>query len=447
MNKFNGITAAIFNGAGLIAKPAMARRTGAQLVHGYRGSRYEEKENRIYGGLGQINCKFFHTSPRLNRKDYYEILGVPKNADPKAIKKAYYEKAKKYHPDANKADPKAAAKFQEVSEAYETLSDKDKRQSYDLGGGSSQSRPGSGSGFTNNWQYQNTYSQNGEFNNAFGGSFTNPEDYFKKIFEEFESKFGPEFKRSSTYDDSSVWGTGEASEISLSITFKEAAIGCDKEVMINSPDTCPTCQGSCCQPGHKPAKCPYCQGTGVETIQTGPFLLRSTCRVCKGSRMFINKPCVACQGKGQTLQMRTVIVPVPAGVTDGQTVRMRISNNKELYVTFKVSKSNYFRRDGADVHTDAVITISQAVLGGKVRLEGIYEDLNVNIDPGTSSHARLRLPQKGLKRMDSYGRGDHYVHVKIQVPERPTKRQKELIKEFAVATDDESKFGTANGAS
>lgn len=387
----------------------------------------------------------FHTSQPFNRKDYYEILGVPKNADPKAIKKAYYEKAKKYHPDANKADPKAAAKFQEVSEAYEILSDKDKRQTYDLGG-SSQSRPGAGSGFANNWQYQNTYTYNQENRNAFGGSFTDPEDYFKKIFEEFESKFGPEFKR-STYDDSSVWGTGEASEISLSISFKEAAIGCDKEVQINSPDTCAICQGNCCQPGYKPTKCPYCQGTGVETISTGPFLLRSTCRVCKGSRMFINKPCVACQGKGQTLQMKTVIIPVPAGVTDGQTIRMRITNNKELYVTFKVSKSNYFKRDGADVHTDAVISISQAVLGGKVRIEGLYEELNVNIDQGTSSHTRLRLPQKGLKRMDSYGRGDHYVHVKIQVPERPTKRQKELIKEFSVATDDESKFGSVNGAS
>lgn len=393
----------------------------------------DHRDSTIIKSSGEqlgIQKSYFHTSRALNRKDYYSILGVPKNADAKAIKKAYYEKAKKYHPDANKADPKAAAKFQEVSEAYETLSDKDKRQTYDLGGGGSGSggfNPNSGpySSSTGGWQYQNT--------DPFGGNFSNPEDYFKKIFQDFETKFGSEFRR-STYDDSTVWGTGEASEISLSLTFKEAAIGCEKEVIINSPDTCFICHGSCCESGHKPTKCPYCQGTGTETISTGPFLLRSTCRVCKGSRMFISKPCRTCQGKGQTLQRKTVIVPVPSGVSDGQTVRMRITNNKELYVTFKVSKSDYFRRDDADIHTDAVISISQAILGDVVTIEGLYEQLNVNISPGTSSHARIRLPQKGVKRIDSYGRGDHYVHIRIRVPEKPTSRQKELIREFENAS-------------
>lgn len=372
--------------------------------------------------------KPIHTSQRLFRKDYYQILGVPKNADAKTIKKAYYEKAKKYHPDSNKSDPKTAAKFQEVSEAYEVLCDSSKRQAYDLGvGGSSGgttngfggggSRPG-----PEGWQYQYRES------NPFGGTFTNPEDYFKRIFEEFETKFGNEYK-SSKRDDDSYWGA-EASEISLSVSFKESAIGCEKEVIINSPDACPVCEGSCCQPGYKPTKCPYCQGTGVETISTGPFLLRSTCRVCKGSRVFINRPCPTCNGKGQTLQRKTVIVPVPAGVVDGQTIRMRVANGKELYVTFKVAKSNYFRRDDADIHTDAEISLSQAVLGGTINVEGLYEDLTVEVKPGTSSHTTIRVPQKGIKRVDSYGRGDHYVHIKIKVPEKPSKKQKELMKEF-----------------
>lgn len=376
---------------------------------------------------------YLHTSRVLSKKDYYDTLGVPKNADASAIKKAYYEKAKKYHPDANKADPKAATKFQEVSEAYETLSDQSKRQAYDLGYGSSSTNQGFNAGPTSGWQ--SSYSSTNA-HDPFGGTFTNPEEYFKKIFEEFETKFGKESRR-STYDDSTVWGTGEASEISLNVTFKEAAIGCEKEVIINSPDTCGICLGSCCQPGYRPIKCPYCQGTGVETISTGPFLLRSTCRVCKGSRMHINKPCTTCQGKGQTLQRKTVVVPVPAGVVDGQTVRMRLTNNKELYVTFKVAKSNYFKRDDADIHTDAVISISQAILGGNIKIEGLYEDLSVDIKPGTSSHTKIRLPQKGLKRQDSYGRGDHYVHVKIRVPEKPTKRQKDLIKEFETTDDDD----------
>jgi DnaJ family protein A protein 3 len=376
-------------------------------------------------------CRNFSTSQLLSRKDYYEILGVPRNADAKTIKKAYYEKAKKFHPDSNKSDPKAAAKFQEVSEAYEILNDSGKRQAYDLGVGGSASngpgdsggfRPGSGPSSSGAWQYQYRDS------NPFGGTFTNPEDYFKRIFEDFETKFGSEYK-SSKYNDESPWGA-EASEISLNVTFKEAAIGCDKEVIINSPDTCHVCNGSCSQPGYKPVKCPYCQGTGVETISTGPFLLRSTCRVCKGSRVFINKPCTQCNGKGQTIQRKTVIVPVPAGVVDGQTIRMRIANGKELYVTFKVAKNNYFRRDDADIHTDATISVSQAVVGATINVEGLYEDLTVEIKPGTSSHSTIRLPQKGIKRMDSYGRGDHYVHIKIQVPEKPSKKQKELMKEF-----------------
>lgn len=381
-------------------------------------------------------CRNIHTSQLLSRKDYYEILGVPRNADAKTIKKAYYEKAKKFHPDSNKSDPKAATKFQEVSEAYEILNDTSKRQAYDLGvgggstsGGPSGFRQSTGPNASGAWQYQ--YSSG----NPFSGTFTNPEDYFKRIFEDFETKFGNEYK-SSKYNDESVWGA-EASEISLSLNFKEAAIGCDKEVIINSPDACPVCEGSCSQPGYKPVKCPYCQGTGVETISTGPFLLRSTCRVCKGSRVFINKPCTSCNGKGQTIQRKTVIVPVPAGVTDGQTIRMRIANGKELYVTFKVAKNNYFRRDDADIHTDATISISQAVVGATINVEGLYEDLTVDIKPGTSSHSTIRLPQKGIKRMDSYGRGDHYVHIRIQVPEKPSKRQKELMKEF---DQDESWF-------
>jgi len=421
------------------AYKSVSRATRSCSFHTLQSpSRNPQHITLFEGHRGLLSKKTsIHTTRVLCRKDYYEILGVARNADAKAIKKAYYEKAKKFHPDANKSDPKAAAKFQEVSEAYEVLSDKDKRHTYDLGGGSG-SNPSSGfnpsGGGGGGWQYQSTYNNT----DSFGGSFTNPEEYFKKIFEEFETKFGKDYKR-STYDDNTVWGTGEASEITLSVSFKEAAIGCEKEVDITTPDVCFVCNGSCCESGHRPIKCPYCQGTGTETISTGPFLLRSTCRVCKGSRMFINKPCKTCLGKGQTLQQKAVIVPVPAGVTDGQTVRMRITNNKDLYVTFKVAKSDYFRRDDADIHTDAVISVSQAILGGSIRIEGLYEDVHVTINPGTSSHARIRLPQKGVKRMDSYGRGDHYVHIKIHVPEKPTEKQKELIREFALA--EESKFG------
>lgn len=373
--------------------------------------------------------RFLHTTRILNKRDYYDVLGVPKNATQKDIKKAYYVLAKKYHPDTNKNDSQTAKKFQEISEAYEVLSDEAKRKNYDFTGGAS-SNPNAG--FSRHASESNTYTRQDGF-----GSFTDPEELFRRIFRDFEQQYGQPFDKggntSNEYEES-IWGTGQSQEITMNVTFKEAAVGCNKEININIGDICPVCTGSRCKPGYKPIKCPYCQGTGIETISNGPFMMRSTCRVCKGSRMYIRDPCMECSGKGQTIQSRRVIVPVPAGVDDGETIKMRIVNDKEIFVTFRVAKSSYFRRDSNDVHSEATISVSEAILGGSIRIEGLYEDVTVDIEPGTSSHTRIRLPSKGIKRMDSWGRGDHYVHIKIQVPERPNARQKELIKEFAEAT-------------
>lgn len=153
----------------------------------------------------------------------------------------------------------------------------------------------------------------------------------------------------------------------------------------------------------------------METISTGPFVMRSTCRACKGTRLFIQSPCLTCEGKGVTQQRKAVLIPVPAGVQDGYTMRMQVGN-RELFVTFRVTKSEIFRVEGADVHSDVTISLSQAVLGGTTRIPGLYEYLTIKIPPGTSSHSRLRLARQGLKRVDSYGSGDHYVHFKIKIP-------------------------------
>lgn len=171
-----------------------------------------------------------------------------------------------------------------------------------------------------------------------------------------------------------------------------------------------------CQEGHKPVKCPYCNGTGMETISTGPFVMRSTCRACRGTRMYIKHPCTECGGKGKTQQRKAVNIIVPAGVEDGQTIRRRVGN-KELFITFRVTRSDYFRRDGADIHTDADITLAQAILGGSTTIQGLYEDITIKIPPGSSSHTRIRLNNKGMRRFNSYGHGDHYVHLKIKVPQ------------------------------
>lgn len=169
------------------------------------------------------------------------------------------------------------------------------------------------------------------------------------------------------------------------------------------------------QNNEKPSKCPYCNGTGMETMSNGPFIMRTTCRKCHGTRVHIKNPCRECHGQGVTQQTKKVLISVPAGVDDGQSIRTKVGN-KDIYVTFRVAKSNYFRRDGSDIHSEAEISLSQAILGGTVDIQGLYDNLSIKIPQGTPSHTRIRLPDKGIARVNSYGKGDHYVHVRIKVP-------------------------------
>ena len=404
------------------------------------GSSSYRSENR--SSVGSISKRSFHVSSCCHRKkDYYDILGVSKNASIKDIKKAYYQLAKKYHPDTNKNDKDAQKKFQEVSEAYEVLSDESKRRQYDdfgtdtSGFGSQQSPFGK----TGNYTYQST---------------VDAEELFRKIFGDFGAGGFKGKGGASPFPDfdfqESVFGNQAAQEVVLNLSFLEAARGAFKEVKVNVVDNCPKCDGSRAEPGTGGGeRCPYCNGTGMETVSTGPFVMRSTCRMCHGSRVYIKFPCTECSGKGSTVQRKTAEINVPAGVEDGQSLRMQIGN-RELFITFRVARSDYFRREGADVHTDAVISLSQAVLGGTIRVQGVHEDMTIKIpvrflsknfssihltlelffdtfdietdyillseQPGTSSHTRLRLQGKGLKRIQSYGQGDHYVHFKIKIP-------------------------------
>ncbi|KPU76355.1 uncharacterized protein Dana_GF13077, isoform D [Drosophila ananassae] len=382
------------------------------------------------GALRPTTTRNFHTTRSLLAKDYYQTLGVPKNANGKDIKKAYYQLAKKYHPDTNKDDPDAGRKFQEVSEAYEVLSDDQKRREYDTYGQTAENMgrqgggfpgggfPGGGpDGFSQSWQFR---------------SSIDPEELFRKIFG--EGNF-----RTNSFDDfaDSKFGFGQAQEMVMDLSFAQAARGVNKDVNVNVVDQCPKCAGSKCEPGTKPGRCQYCNGTGFETVSTGPFVMRSTCRYCQGTRQHIKYPCSECEGKGRTVQRRKVTVPVPAGIENGQTVRMQVGS-KELFVTFRVEKSDYFRRDGADVHTDVAISLAQAVLGGTVRVQGVYEDQWINVDPGTSSHHKIMLRGKGLKRVNAHGHGDHYVHIKITVPDsrKLDKERKALMEAYAELEED-----------
>lgn len=277
----------------------------------------------VTGSSLQTN-RTFYTNGRLSQKDYYQILGVAKNSAAKDIKKSYYQLAKKYHPDTNKDDPDANRKFQEVSEAYEVLSDETKRREYDTYGQTSEQMgraggagPGHGpQGFAQNWQFRST---------------VDPEELFRKIFGDSNA-----FGQQQGFDEfsDSQYGFGGAQEIIMNLTFAQAARGVNKDVNLNVVDTCPKCTGSRCEPGTKPARCQYCNGTGMETISTGPFVMRSTCRYCQGTRQFIKYPCTECDGKGQNVQRKKITVPVPAGVENGQTVRMSVGR-KEVFITFK----------------------------------------------------------------------------------------------------------------
>ncbi|XP_048871300.1 dnaJ homolog subfamily A member 3, mitochondrial-like isoform X2 [Brienomyrus brachyistius] len=365
-----------------------------------------------------ISALSFHTStPVTNKDDFYQVLGVPRSASQKEIKKAYYQMAKKYHPDTNKDDPQAKEKFAKLAEAYEVLSDEVKRKQYDTYGSAGFDPRQAGAG-QQHWR---------------GGASVDPEELFRKIFGEFSAGKG-------FGDFSSMFE--QPPEYVMELTFMQAAKGVTKEISVNLEDTCQRCHGRGNEPGTKIQHCHYCNGTGMETINTGPFVMRSSCRRCSGRGSIVTTPCIVCRGAGETKQRQGVTVPVPAGVEDGQTVRVPVGR-KEIFITFRVEKSPVFRRHGADIHSDVHISVSQAVLGGTARAQGLYETITIPIPPGIQADQRIHLEGKGIPRVHSYGYGDHYIHIKIRVPKRLTDRQRALLLSYAEEEADID--GTVNG--
>jgi len=324
-------------------------------------------------------------------KDYYATLGVAKNANGKDIKKAYYQLAKQFHPDSNQKDPSAMKKFQEVSEAYEVLSDDGKRAQYDSSG--SGSGPGGGQRQDPFRDFHEAAQKQGGFRRAGrqGGtqweyqSNVNPEELFKNIFGEFSRARGGGRGFANPFDEifNNFQFRGGAEAICY-LTFNQAAKGATKD---------------------------------VEVIEVDRL----------GNR-----------------QKRIVQVPVPAGVADGQTLRMSLGQNREVFITVRVEESDYFRREGYDVHTTAHISLSQALLGGIVRLTGLNEDINLRIPAGTSSHTAMTLSGRGIKQMESFNQfGDHIVHLVIKMPTSLTQEQRDLIRQFAITEKDTP--GTVTG--
>uniref|UniRef100_A0A8C9WPJ5 DnaJ heat shock protein family (Hsp40) member A3 n=1 Tax=Sander lucioperca TaxID=283035 RepID=A0A8C9WPJ5_SANLU len=372
-----------------------------------------------------IACHFFHTSSRLaNKPDFYEVLGVSRTATQKDIKKAYYQLAKKYHPDTNPDDPEAKEKFARLAEAYEVLSDEVKRKQYDTYGaaGFDASRAGA----AGQQQYYRA-----------GGTNIDPEELFRKIFGEFTGGMG--FGGIHNMFE-------QRPEFVMELTFSEAAKGANKELSVNIEDTCPRCDGRGNEPGTKVSHCHYCNGTGMvsfrptvshytshyclrcrlqESLNTGPFMMRTACR-----------------RSGQTKKRQTVTVPVPAGVENGQTVRMSVGT-KEILVTFRVQGSPVFRRNGVDIHSDVFISVAQAILGGTTTAPGLYQPISILIPASCQGDQVIRLQAKGIRRMNSHSYGDHYVHIKIRVPKKLTRRQRSLLLSYAEEETDVQ--GTVNG--
>lgn len=360
-----------------------------------------------------------------NKRDYYEVLGVEKNASDAEIKKAYRKLAQKYHPDMNPGDAEAEAKFKEVNEANEVLSDADKRARYDqygFAGVDPNFNPG-GNPF-------------GGFG-GFGG------------FGDFGDIFGDFFgggASSSARRNGPAKGKNVVAEIELS--FEDAAFGVEREITFGRIEPCSTCRGSGCREGSQPEKCTYCNGTGTVRTQQNfmgmTMQSNSPCPKCGGQGRIIKDPCTVCKGKGKVRRSKTVRVTVPAGIDNGQSFRVQNEGNVganggpngDLLVTVAVRKHDLFVREGANVLCEMPISFTQAALGASIEVPTLDGKVRYSIPEGTQTGTTFRLRGKGIPYVGYKTRGDQFVTVVVETPQKLNAKQKELLKQLEEAGDD-----------
>lgn len=365
------------------------------------------------------------------KRDYYEVLGVSKGATEDEIKKAYRKLSKQYHPDINKA-PDAEEKFKEVAEAYEILSDPQKRAAYDqYGHAGTDPNYGAGAGGFGGFS-------NGGFSGGFsGGGFGGFEDIFDSFFGGGSRTVDPTAPRQ-----------GADLQYSLNLKFEEAIFGVEKEIKYNRDDVCHTCGGNGAKPGTQPEVCHKCHGSGTINVERqtplGRVMSRQTCDVCHGTGKEIKEPCPTCHGSGHEKSAHTVKVKVPAGVEDGQ--QMRLSGQGEagenggpygdLYVIFYVEESDIFDRDGAEIFYEMPISFAQAALGDEVEVPTVHGKVKLKIPAGTQTGTTFRLRGKGAPRLRGNSFGDQQVKVNLITPKNLTEKQREALREFAKAGGD-----------
>lgn len=358
-----------------------------------------------------------------DKRDYYEVLGVDKSASDDEIKKAYRKMAKKYHPDLNPDNEEAEQNFKEVNEAYEVLSDSEKKARYDrFGHAGVDPNFGGGSGF--------------------GGGFSASD--FGDIGDIFSSIFGGGFGGGfggSTNRDPKAPRRGSDIETRVVLTFEEAARGCEKTISVPRIEPCDVCHGSGCKTG-SPETCKDCNGTGTVTTQQqtpfGTFASTKDCPKCKGRGTVIKDPCPRCKGLGMIRKTQSIKINVPAGVDNGQSFVVRGKGNYgpnngpqgDIYVTVSIRPHDVFTREGYDVYCNVVVTYAQAVLGSEIYVPTLDGKVKYNMPAGTQPGTKFRLRERGIKPSHSALRGDQYVTVIVDVPRKVTENQKALLRQF-----------------
>ena len=356
----------------------------------------------------------------MAKRDYYEVLGVDKSADDAAIKKAYRQLAKKWHPDVNPGNKEAEEKFKEINEAYQVLSDSKQRAQYDQFGfdGPQASGFGGGSGF-----------------GGFGGFDVNVDDIFSSFF-----GGGRRVNPNAPVD-------GDDLRIDITLTFEEAAKGCEKQVNIARDEECENCHGTGAKPGTSPQKCPTCGGTGrinvTQNTAFGRIQNMRTCSNCRGKGTIISDPCPKCNGRGKLRMSRRRTIKVPAGIDDGQVLTIRGQGGLgerggapgDLLVVVTVKPHKLFKRDGADLYVELPITFTQAALGAEVDVPTLDAPEKYTIPEGTQPGKTFRLRGKGIPYLRGMGRGDLYVTVNVDVPKKLNAKQKELLRAFEASVE------------
>ena len=347
------------------------------------------------------------------KRDYYEVLGVGRDADKEALKKAYRKLALKYHPDRNQGDPEAEEKFKEATEAYEVLSDPRKREAYDRFG--HEGVEGSfGRGF------------NSEAFQDFGDIFGDFGDFFEGLFG------GGRRSRGAT-------NRGEDLRYDLELSLEEVGKETEKTLEIPRHETCESCKGSGCAPGTSPTTCSQCGGAGQVRFSQGFFSITRPCPRCGGRGQMIDNPCVACSGSGRVLRKKKISVKIPVGADTG--LRLKVSGEGErgvqggppgdLYIFISIKPHELFQRDGDDLVCSVPISFTQAALGAEIEVPTLYGRARMKIPAGTQTHKMFRLRGKGLPNLRTHTPGDQYVRVIVETPTKLNARQKELLEEFA----------------